>query len=124
MADPLLHPRLRGTLTDFYPSTIAIEAVGMGQDPITGEPLPEWDALPGWESVRASIVPVSALEQGGVAAELATVRLRVYLQGYCPEATREMRVHRLDDDLLAQIEGVQHDSRRFMTVLLTEDFSL
>lgn len=124
MADPLLHPRLRGSLTDFYPATIAIEGPGSGQDPITGEPIIGWVPIAGWESVRASIVPVTAMEQGNASSDLTTVRLKVYLQGYCPEASPEMRVHRLDDDMLASIEGVQHDSRRFMTVLLTEDFAL
>lgn len=124
MSDVLIHPRLLGTLGQHYGTRITLEAFISVQDPDSGEEIADWGPLPGWQSRRASIVPISATESAQAGSDLETVRLRVYLHGYCPEAARGIRVHDLETDRSATVEGVQHDSRRLMTVLLTEDFAL
>lgn len=119
---PLIHPRLIQNLSNFFPTTVAIEQNTPTADPISGQPIESWAAVSGMESIKAAynanfLGHIRFLQEFRVLSQRSTI----YLNGYYPNIDNAMRIRNLDTDEVLLIRDVDFDSHLTWTFLVTFD---
>lgn len=122
---PLVSPRLPGTVSDYYPSSVTFERATETADPETGQPIKVWAPVAGLTALAARVAPVvptsvTAGETRTGEAAWATNAWHISLPAYYPSIEPTDRVA-MDDGRRFNVLGIEHDGNLQLTRLEAEE---